>query len=375
MNYEEIEARLAAIPAECEAEGADLDALEKEVKTLKEERQKIVDAAEKRKALINEVNERGAFVPTIKEESHLEERTFGLDSAEYRSAWLKKLAGQELNEVEQRAYASTDTNNAIPTTVSTTFFEQMKKLAPMLSEITLMQVAGNIKFIAEGTRNAATLHTENTSVTPAADTVIEVNLGAFEFVKIITISKLAQNQNIDAFETWLVDMLAGDIARAVDNYIINDSTNGIVAITYSTGTNQILNTTTYTYANITSLIAMLPASYDAEAKFLVNKATLYNHIANITDTAGNPIFVPNTEEGMRGRLMGYPVIVDDYVATANNGLYLGRWKDIVGNLSIPMQVDSNENFRGVGVDFRGYAAFDSKPAKKDGIIRLVSTAS
>ena len=42
-------------------------------------------------------------------------------------------------------------------------------------------------------------------------------------------------------------MLSGDIARAVDNYIINDSTNGIVAITYTTSTNQILQAATTGY--------------------------------------------------------------------------------------------------------------------------------
>ena len=73
--------------------------------------------------------------------------------------------------------------------------------------------------------------------------------------------------------------------------------------------------------------------------------------------------------------MGYPVVVDDYVSTANNGLYLGRWKDVVGNLSVPAEIEVRENFREVGFDIRGYAAFDSKPAKKDAIMRLVSTTA
>ena len=86
-----------------------------------------------------------------------------------------------MSEVEKRAYATTDTHNAVPTIIATKFFEKMKKLAPMLSEITLMRVAGNLKFMAEGTRVAAAKHTQNTAADPAADAVVSVTLGGYEF--------------------------------------------------------------------------------------------------------------------------------------------------------------------------------------------------
>ena len=149
---------------------------------------------------------------------------------------------------------------------------------------------------------------------------------------------------------------------------------GIAAITYSTNTNQIVNTATtgYTYANICSLIALLPAAYDAEAEFLTNKHTLWNRIKAIVDSTGRPIFDP-----VEKTICGYPVVVDDYVATANNGLYLGRWADIVGNLSEGVNVERNDNsgFLSATIHYRGYAAFDSKPAKNDAIVRLVSTTA
>ena len=185
--------------------------------------------------------------------------------------------------------------------------------------------------------------------------------------------------SIDAFEGWLIEMLAGDIARSIDNYVLNDSTNGIAALTFTTGTNQILNTATtgYTYKNICDLIALLPAAYDAEAKFLVNKKTLYGQIAQIEDSQNRPIFVPDTVSGVGGRLMGYPVVVDDYVASSNNALYLGKWTDVVGNLPEDIHVDSDESagFTANSIVYRGIAVFDSKPAKGDGIVRLVSTTA
>ena len=312
--------------------------------------------------------------PIIEEER--EDKPMDKNSMEYRDLWIRNLQGN-LNEEELRAYAAADTNNAVPTIVADQMFEKMKKLAPMLSEITLLRVAGAVKFISEGTRNAADKHNENADASAKADTIVSVQLGGFEFMKIIQISRTAALMSVPAFQNWLVEMLAGDIARKIDDYILNDSTNGACKITFTTNTNQIVNTQGYTYANICSLIALLPAAYDAEAKFLVNKATLYNQIAQIEDSAGRPIFVPDTVNGIGGRLMGYPVIVDDYVTTANKALYLGKWTDVVGNLAEEIHVDADESagFMSNSIMYRGIAVFDSKPAKTDGIVRLVSTTA
>lgn len=377
-RIEEINERLSAMLTELEtADGDVLTALEAEQRSLTEERDGLLKDIQVRTELRSKIAAGVIPAKEIEKETKTmtDERTFGIDSAEYRSAWLKSLMGAPLNDDEKRAYASSDSNTAIPTKVADTFFAALKKLAPMMSEITLLRAAGNIKVVAQGTVNAASKHTENNAVTASADTILTVTLGAVEFMKVIGISEAASTMSVDAFEDWLVEMLSQDIARKIDDYIINDSSNGIVGITYTTNTNQILNTQTYTYKNIVDLIALLPAGADAEAKFLINKKTLWSDIANITNTAGDPIFVPDTREGFTGRIMGYPVLVDDYVSTSNKSVYLGRFKDIVGNLSKGIEVkrDASSGFLSATINYRGYAAFDSKPARTDNIVRLVST--
>lgn len=380
MTLNEIKTRKAEIRKEVEERGLELSPdrlteLEAEAEKLNDEERALLVEAEKREALIKAtLAGQGEIVAQPKEERKMDfNKDELISTVEYRDAWAKKLLGKPLTEVEERAYASGDTHTAIPTLVADKFFEKMKKLAPMLSEITLLRVAGNIKFMVEGTRNAAAAHTENTAVSPAADTVVSVSLGAVEFIKVIRISKAAESMSVPAFIDWLVELLAGDIARAIDNYIINDSANGIAAITYTTSTNQILQTATtgYGYADLLALTALLPAAYDAEAKFLVNKKTLQNKIRGILDSSSRPIFDPTSN-----MLLGYPVVVDDYVTTANNAVYLGKWSDVVGNLSQEIVVDRSveSGFLNNSVDFRGTAQFDSKPAKIDGIVRLVTTA-
>ena len=376
MNVEQLEARQAEL-AGLDVEGVSTDELEaraEELEAIRDELQKRANEAAKAEEIRQEVAE--GSDPVIKDfKEEREDKPMKRDSVEYRDLWVKNLQGT-LNEEEARAYAAADDHNAIPTIVSEKMFEKMKKLAPMLSEITLLRVAGNVKFVTEGVRNTAGKHTENSALAAAADTIVSVTLGGFEFMKVIQISRTAALMSVGAFEDWLVEMLAGDIARAIDNYIINDATNGIAALTWTSDTNQIV-ATTYTYGKVCDLIALLPAAYDSEAKFLVNKKTLYGTIAQIVDSVKNPIFVPDTVNGIGGRLMGYPVIVDDYVTTANGALYLGKWTDVVGNLPEDIHVDRDESagFTANAIVYRGISVFDSKPAKGDGIVRLVTTTA
>lgn len=363
----EVETADASILEERDKESKELEVRKAELIARKEE----LEAEERAAAEVANGNVAEEVEIPTEERNKEMEKMYDVASEEYRSAWAKVLQGKKLNEVEERAYATTDAANAVPTAVADKFFEKIKKLAPMLSEITLMQVAGNIKFMAEGTRNAATLHTENTAVAPAADTVVSVNLAGNEFMKVIRISQAASTMSISQFEDWLVEMLSGDIARAIDSFIINDASNGIVAMVSTATTNKVTQTATagYGYADICNLVSLLPAGYDAEAKFLVSKKVLYNDIKGILDTNKRPIFDP-----VEKTLFGYPVVIDDYVPSDHKQVYLGKWTDVVGNLSQPINVARSDQsgFLNNSIDFRGTAIFDSKLAKNDAIVWLAN---
>lgn len=376
MTIEQLEARSAEIVKSLDTMTEIPDELIEEARGIKaelESRKEVEKRSEEiRKALA------GGAGKQVRDFGKKEEKSFGIDTEEYRSAWLKNLMGAPLSETEKRAYASTDANNAIPTIVADKMFEKMVKIAPILSRITLLRVKGFVKFAVQGTHNAAATHTENSVITPAADTIVTVTLGAVEFIKILQISAATEAMSVAAFEDWLTKTLAEDIARKIDDYIINGGSNGLADLTFTTGINQIINTATtgYTYANICNLIALLPAGYDANAAFLVHKSTLWGKIATITNSAGNPIFVPDVKEGIAGRLMGYPVIEDDYVTTANSALYLGDYSQIVGNMSQDSRVDMDKSagFMSNSTMYRGTAIFDSAIANGEAFVRLVTTA-
>lgn len=299
---------------------------------------------------------------------------------EYRSAFFKRLLGKPLTEVEERAYTSADQSAyaVIPVETANMIFEKMVKVAPMLSQITLLRVAGNVKFAIEGTRNVAAIHTENEAITPATDTLTYVTLAGYEYAKVIRISKTVATMAIDAFETWLVNMLAEDIARAIEDDIINGTDSnepkGVEkANTWTTGTLISVAASALDFDDIMDLIALLPNGYMSNAKFLCNSRMFYGTLAKIKDAEGSPIYVRDMESGVGFRIMGFPVILSDYVA--NNTAYFGDFSKVIGNLSQDIMVESStqSGFLANAIDFRGTAIFDCDIAVPEAFRKLVVT--
>ena len=142
---------------------------------------------------------------------------------------------------------------------------------------TLLHVKGAVKFAIEGTNNAAAIHTENASITAAADTLTTVSLSGYEIVKLVQISDTVMTMSITAFESWIVNMLAEAIARKVEDLLINGTGSsqpkGIENANTWGATNSVTvaKTGALTAANVQTLIGLLPSGYDRNGKFVMNK--------------------------------------------------------------------------------------------------------
>ena len=359
----------------------DLDEVEKELVELEAEAKELRSKKEiAEKIQTGEVEARKIEEPEVEKSMDREDI---LASKEYRSAFFKRLLGRPLNEVEERAYTSADNSAGavIPAETANMIFEKMVKVAPMLSQITLLRVAGNVKFAIEGTRNPAAVHAENDPITPAADALTYVTLAGYEYAKVIRISKTVATMAIDAFESWLVNMLAEDIARAIEDAIINGDGStepkGIEHANTWALTNAVLVNPTdgVDFDDIMDLMAMLPNAYMSNAKFLCNNKMFYGSLAKVRDADGMPIYVKDMEAGVSFRIMGLPVILSDYVV--DNTLYFGDFTKVVGNLSQDISVESStqSGFLANAIDFRGTAIFDCDIAIPDAFRKLyVGTA-
>ncbi len=353
----------------------DLDVVEKELSELEAEAKEL----RSKKEIAEKIQTGEAEVRKIKK-PEVETMDNITATKEYRSAFFKRLLGKPLTEIEERAYTSADQSAyaVIPVETANMIFEKMKKVAPMLNQITLLRVAENVKFAIEGTRNVAAIHTENEDITPATDTLTYVTLAGYEYAKVIRISKTVATMAIDAFETWLVNMLAEDIARAIEDDIINGTDSnepkGVEkANTWTTGTLISVAASALDFDNIMDLIALLPNGYMSNAKFLCNSRMFYGRLAKIKDAEGSPIYVRDMESGVGFRIMGFPVILSDYVA--NNTAYFGDFTKVIGNLSQDITVESStqSGFLANAIDFRGTAIFDCDIAVPEAFRKLVVT--
>ncbi len=389
-RMKEIKTRSAAIMQDMAAENADLPGLDTETADLVIENRKLqteLNLLDLSEGMVEyrTLDTMGANpMENIMARFATMAREDVLASVEYRSAFIKALQKKDLNEIEQRAYDSgTSTGGAyvIPTITANVLFDKMVKTVPMLQEIQLLRIKGNVNFSVEGTRNAAAQHTENAAVTPAADTLTKVSLGGYEYMKVLRISRTVQTMGIDAFEGWLTDMLAEDIALQIEDKIINGTGStqpkGVeYARTWTAGTAAIeyTNAGNPTYDNVMDLIALLPARYDAGALILTTKKFLYGSLAKIKDDQKNPILVKDMVNGIGLVIMGYPVRISDKVEEKT--LYLGNFKKIVGNLGQDVEVDASaqSGFLNNSVDYRGTALFDCTVALPDAFVKLTEAA-
>lgn len=383
MRIKEIEARLAAIKKEIEERGdamkaEEIDALEKETKELTEERAGLIAAAEKRNGILDNIAKGAGIVSRTfeqKQDNADPDDPFG--TPEYRSAWLKNLRRLPLTDAEKRAYANASGTGAevVPTQTANEIISKVKKLAPMLNEVTLLHVKGAVKFAVEGTNNDAAIHKENADITAAADTLTTVTLTGYEIIKLVQISDTVMTMSIAAFESWIVDMLAEAIARKVEDFFINGTGSsqpkGIDKANTWSATNSVTvaKAGSLTAANVQTLIGLLNAGYDRNAKFAMSKKTLFTDFMPLQDNSKNHIV---TVQGNNYFVYGYPVLLSDYVK--EHEAFLGDFKKVCANLAENINVKNAYDIDTNSYKYSGIAIFDCTPAIGEAFVKLAKAA-
>lgn len=376
-RLKEIETRLAEIRQEMEKEGADINALSTETDSLIEERNALRADMEKRRGILDKIGN-GAVGEGSAVITDPEQRSFGIDSVEYRSAFLKHIRGIELDSTEKRAFTSNSSSAgaAIPTQTANEIIRKMKQLAPLLGEITLLHVAGNVKFAVESTVADPALHTENATITASTDSLTSVTLGSYEITKLVQVSKTVATMSIDAFESWLTDMLAEKITEKIDLYLISgtgssEPTGVESAATWGdTNSVTVAKSSALTSANVQSLIGLLNGGYDRNAKFLMSKKTLFTDFMPLQDNSKNSIV---RVEGHSYYIYGYPVMLDDNITI--HEAYLGDFKKIIGNLSEAINIVSGFDINTNSYKYLGCAMFDSKIADGNAFVKLIKATA
>ena len=336
-TLKEIMTRKAEIRSILESgEECDIEALKKELRELSEAQK----AIEERQQIAKEINT-GAIVPNIVDEitkQQDEERSYGVDSKEYRSAFFKNLAGVELNDVEKRAM-TTNTSSAgvaVPTITMNKIFEKIENNSVVYGLVTVSHLAGNVSIPLEKQTGDVQRKAEGEDGTVVDDTLDELKLGAKKYIKLVRLTCELENTAIDALEDYIVRKLSKKLSQAFDADIINGTgTNCAKGILKSVTVADTATANVLDYDDICDLFAGIPAVARKNATLMMSTNTLYKKVKKIKDDEKRPIFDPT-----QNKVLGRDVVECDDVPDGT--IIFGDFSEYMFNWSKEAQVSKSE---------------------------------
>ena len=299
--------------------------LDKEEVELEEEK----NTLEKRSAILTKlVDGQGSGSAIEVPGQKQEQRSYGLDSKEYRSAFFKTLAGVELNEAEKRAM-TTNANSAgvaVPTITMNKIYEKIEKLSIAYKKVTVSHLKGHVVIPIENVTNDVQRKGEGEDGDILDDTLDSLQLGAKKYIKLVRLTCELENTAIDALEDYVVAKLSKKLMLAIEYDIINGSG--------QKGAKGILQTITpietkaagkIDYDDVCDLFAALPAVAKAGATLSMSTNTLYKQIKKIKDDENKPIFNPHENKVLGREVEENDNIPDGYIIFGDYSAYMFNW--------------------------------------------------
>ncbi|HGH5465654.1 TPA: phage major capsid protein [Staphylococcus pseudintermedius] len=313
---------------------------------------------------------------------------------EYRSAFFKKMLGQELSDVEQRSFnhamdiqksehradeftSSSNASAVIPEQTLNEVIRRARTQGGLLANVRSFNMPTKIRIPISTPQERAEWHTEGAKVEADKVVTTAVSFEANEIIKIFSISVKAKTMSISAFESYLVEELTNCVVEAIEYALINGTGNnqGQGILTGITWKDENSLELTGKYTDFTKALGMLKRGYAQNAKFAMSNATLYNTVYGVQDGNKRPIFVQDAQRENVGYIFGKPVIIDDNIEDGT--ILLGDFNYIGYNLPQGIMLESSResSFRSGLIDYRAMAVADTRVLVDDAFVKLTSASS
>ena len=357
MTVEELEARRAQIGVEAEQDGADLDALEAEIKGIKAELEARKEAAAKQAEIRKAVAEgAGTIVTEIPQTPTTEERTmFNRDSIEYRDAWTKKIIGRELNEEERAALGAAGA--VIPTMTVNAVWDKLTAKTELLGKVDVSQFPTYVRFPKATTKASATGQAVGTTITESSDVIGYVDLIPNEYVKLLTVGADIDHMAISAVHDWIVNNLVDSIRAEINkDIVVGTGTNELKGILASVSADSTAIPATVTKASLLKIMGTLGSNYQAGAVWVMTPAMFYENVMPIT--ALNDYIINN---GFEFKLFGHDVILmSELLVSSKETILYGDPKAYKLNIFKALEVKPFETATTTNIQFRGATMADGE---------------
>ena len=291
MTIEQLEERKIAIAAELDNEGADLDALEEEARSIKAELESRANEEAKKVEIRKTVAEMKApVVEKVVEEEKREMKTNDeiRASKEYIDAFARYLVSE--NDTEVRSLLTTQVSGTVPVpTIVDDIIRTAWEKSDILSRIRKTNIRGNLKVPFELSATGAWVHTEGTT----APTEESLALGIVEMVprnvkKWIRVSDEAIAMGGETLVRYIYDELTYQILKKLTELVIGDIKGASDSASSSAVSVQKV-TLAPGLTTVTSAFAKL-SDEASDPVIIMNKLTYADFIA--AQAAGNFSFDP-----------------------------------------------------------------------------------
>ena len=366
MTIDQLNERRAAIAAELDQDGADLDALESEARAINEELARRRDAEAQRAATRASVAN-GAGETTENFENHEREaRTmFGIDSIEYRNAWVRRICNLPMSEEERDALTSAAA--VIPTMTVNAIWDRLVMPAELLGRVDVSQFPTYVRFPKATTVNAATAHAVGSTITESSDVIGYVDLVPNEYVKLLTVGADIEHMAIDAIHDWIVNNLVGKIREEINkDILVGTGTNELKGITASVNANATAIPATLTKAALLKIMATLGSNYQNGAIWIMTPSMFYGEVMALTDLND---YILN--DGFQFRLFGHDVILmSDALVSSKETIFYGDPKAYKVNIFKALEVKPFETATTTNIQWRGYTLADGELLDTSAFVRF-----
>lgn len=309
-----------------------------------------------------------------------------ISSNEYRSAFFKSLQGKELSTPEKAAMTkarenfekranefNTSTNSAavIPTATLDEIISKARTHGGLLAECRMFSMPSKIAIPIATPTDKAAWHVEGAPVESEKITPTAITFDGNEILKVFSISQKVQTMSISAFESYIVDELENCVMATIEDAIVNGTGNGQgTGILTAFDSDNTVTASSDTYAALLNTVAKLKRGYANGAKFATNNATLWTQLYKMRDGDDRPLFITDLQNATIGRLLGYPVVIDDYLP--DNTIIFGNFNYMAYNLPAGIVIESSResSFKSALIDYRALAIADCKPILKDAFVKF-----
>ena len=364
---------------------ADLDALNIELEGIKQAKAGMEERSQMNFRSLNPITGMN-----YNQEKEMPEDILG--SKEYRSAFYKSLLGQKLTDFEKKVFneglavaekranafdTMTSAASVLPTQTLNEIVKKARTEGGLISVCRAFNIPSKVSVPVGTPSDNANWHTEGQQVDSDKTGITNVSFNGYEILKVMSLSVSAKKMSIEAFEAYIIEELKGCVMGTIENALVNgtgvDQGTGILnGITWVDNTNAFTygKTTGMTFKDVVKAPGALKRGYAKGAVWAMNTATLYNQFYGMVDTNGNPIFLQDPKVDGVGKVLGFPVVVDDNLPT--DTILFGNFNYMGYNLpeGVLIESSSQSSFRSALIDYRALAIADCKPIVQEAFIKF-----